>query len=77
MEQNVLIGMVTLIALAIFIVILPKACATEDANRQAVIALHKDRINGIYISAADQALLDITEDNRHANKVLRDIREGK
>lgn len=76
MERNILIGMVTLIALALFVVILPKACATQAANDQAAIELHKESISGTYISAADQALIDISDEdfkkaNQHANEFLR------
>ena len=59
MERNILKGMVTTIALAIFIVLLPKACATQAANEQAAIELHKDSIRTTYISPADQVVIDL------------------
>lgn len=82
MERNILIGMVTLIAMALFIVILPKACATQAANEQAAIELHKDSIRTTYISPADQVYIDFASDdfkkaNQHANEFLRANREDK
>ena len=76
MERNILKGMVTIIALAIFIVLLPKACATQAANEQAAVELHKDSIRTTYISPADQVVIDLTSEdfkaaNEHANEVLR------
>lgn len=63
MERNILKGMVTIIALAIFIVLLPKACATQAANERAAIELHKDSIRTTYISAADQVYIDFASDD--------------
>ena len=63
MERNILKGMVTIIALAIFIVLLPKACATQAANEQAAVELHKDSIRTTYISAADQVYIDFASDD--------------
>lgn len=76
MERKILLGMVTLIALPLFTVLLPKACATQAANEQAAIELHKDSIRTTYISPADQVVIDLTSDdfkkaNQHANVVLR------
>lgn len=75
MERNILIGMTAIIAFALFTII-PKACATQAANDQAAIELHKESISGTYISAADQALIDISDEdfkkaNQHANEFLR------
>lgn len=63
MERNILKGIVTIIALAIFIVLLPKACATQAANEQAAVELHKDSIHTTYISAADQVYIDFASDD--------------
>lgn len=76
MERNILIGMVTLIALALFVVILPKACTTQAANDQAAIELHKDSLRDTYISPTDQVYIDFASDdfkkaNQHANEFLR------
>ena len=82
MERHILKGMVTISALAIFIVVLPKACATQAANDQAAIELHKDSIRTTYISPADQVYIDFASDdfkkaNQHANEFLRANREDK
>ncbi|GEM_PF-4624810 len=82
MERNILIGMVTIIALAIFIVLLPKACATQAANEQAAVELHKDSIRTTYISPADQVYIDFASDdfkkaNQHANEFLRANRQNE
>ena len=81
MERNILKGMVTIIALAIFIVLLPKACATQAANEQAAVELHKDSIRTTYISPADQVYIDFASDdfkkaNQHANEFLRVNRQN-
>ena len=82
MERNILKGMVTIIALAIFIVLLPKACATQAANEQAAIEIHNDRIRTTYISPADQVYIDFASDdfkkaNQHANEFLRANRQNE
>lgn len=61
---------------ALFLTVLPKACATQAANEQAAIELHKDSIRTTYISPADQVAIDLTSEdfkaaNQHANVVLR------
>lgn len=81
MERNILIGMVTVIAFALFI-IMPKACATQAANEQAAVELHKDSIRTTYISPADQAYIDFASDdfkqaNQHANEFLRANRQNE
>ena len=59
---------------------LPNACTTQAANEKAAIALHKESISGTYISASDQVVIDITDEdfkaaNKHANAFLRANRE--
>ena len=81
MERNILIGMVTVIAFAL-LTIMPKACATQSANEQAAVELHKDSIRTTYISPADQVYIDFASDdfkkaNQHANGFLRANREDK
>lgn len=81
MERNILIGMVTVIAFALFI-IMPKACATQAANDQAAVELHKDSIRTTYISPADQVYIDFASDdfkqaNQHANEFLRANRQNE
>lgn len=76
MERNILLGMVSVIAFALFIVLLPKACATQAANDQAAIELHKDSIRTTYISPTDQVYIDFASEdfkkaNQHANEFLR------
>ncbi|WP_299329721.1 hypothetical protein [uncultured Psychrobacter sp.] len=71
-----------LVMLAAIAFALPKACATQAANEQAAIELHKDSIRTTYISPADQVVIDLTSDdfkkaNQHANEFLRANREDK
>lgn len=82
MERKILLGVVTLIALSLFTVLLPKACATQAANEQAAIELHKDSIRTTYISPADQVYIDFASDdfkkaNAHANEFLRANRQNE
>ena len=81
MERNILLGMVTLIAFALF-TITPKACATQAANDQAAVEIHKDSIRTTYISPADQVYIDFASDdfkqaNQHANEFLRANRQNE
>ncbi len=71
----VFLAMLTAIAFA-----LPKACATQTANEQAAIELHKDSIRTTYISPADQVIIDLTSEEfrkaqQHASEFLRTNRE--
>ena len=80
MERNILIGMTAIIAFALF-TIMPKACATQAANEQAAIELHKDSLRTTYISPADQVYIDFASDdfkkaNQHANEFLRTNRQN-
>ena len=75
MERSVLVGCLIVLFAALFLMVLPKACATQAANEQAAIELHKDSIRNTYISPADQVVIDLSSDdfkkaNEHANVVL-------
>ena len=82
MERSVLVGCLIVLFAALFLMVLPKACATQAANERAAIELHKDSIRTTYISPADQVVIDLTSDNfkkanQHANEFLRANREDK
>lgn len=82
MERSALIGCLVVLFAALFLIVLPKACATQAANEQAAIELHKDSIRTTYISPADQVYIDFASDdfkkaNQHANEFLRANREDK
>ena len=71
MERSVLVGCLIVLFAALFLMVLPKACATQAANEQ-----HKDSIRNTYISPADQVVIDLSSDdfkkaNEHANVVLK------
>ena len=76
MERSALVGCLVVLFAALFLMVLPKACATQAANERAAIELHKDSIRTTYISPADQVVIDLTSEdfkaaNQHANEVLR------
>lgn len=76
MERSILAGCLATLFAALFMAVLPKACATQAANDQAATEMHKDRIRTTYISPADQVYIDFASDdfkkaNQHANQVLR------
>lgn len=82
MERSILVGCLIVLFAALFLMVLPKACATQAANERAAIELHKDSIRTTYISPADQVVIDLTSDdfkkaNQHANEFLRANREDK
>lgn len=75
MERSIIVLLIALI-IAPLTVLLPRACATQAANDQAAIEIHKDSIRTTYISPADQVYIDFASDdfkkaNQHANEVLR------
>ncbi|MGP5103637.1 hypothetical protein ACTXJH_06685 [Psychrobacter celer] len=59
MERSALIGCLVVLFAALFLIVLPKACATQAANERAAIELHKDSIRTTYISPADQVVIDL------------------
>lgn len=63
MERSALVGCLFVLFAALFLIVLPKACATQAANEQAAIELHKDSIRTTYISAADQVYIDFASDD--------------
>ena len=82
MERSILVGCLATLFAALFMAVLPKACATQAANDQAATEMHKDRIRTTYISPADQVYMDFASDdfkkaNQHANEFLRANREDK
>lgn len=82
MERSILAGCLATLFAALFMAVLPKACATQAANDQAATEMHKDSIRTTYISPADQVYIDFASDdfkkaNQHANEFLRANREDK
>lgn len=82
MERSALVGCLVVLFAALFLIVLPKACATQAANEQAAIELHKDSIRTTYISPADQVYIDFASDdfkkaNQHANEFLRANRQNE
>lgn len=63
MERSALVGCLVALLAALFLIVLPKACATQAANEQAAVELHKDSIRTTYISAADQVYIDFASDD--------------
>lgn len=63
MERSILVGCLAVLLAALFLTILPKACATQAANEQAAVELHKDSIRTTYISPADQVYIDFASDD--------------